>query len=1469
MKGSALVSPQGLWYVGCRGNQWLGVFLSLAPLTLGGCFNAELQFTSLEASRITFPFSLALMAASSQVAGTCIPVTVEFQDDTTPGNPPAADVVVNLSNTGTGQYFMDAGCVVGANGTTILAGTTSSDVYYRGTLAHVEVLTASASGVNAGTWLLAIDPGPPDPTHSTIAGNPSAGLKPDGVDATSVKITVRDAYGNAVPGVSVTFDSTGSGNAVTQPAAVTDTSGLAAGSMTSTVAETKTIYLVTPSNLAFVTGTVIFGGVSPSLSTIGVSPATITADGSATALVTVTLKDTGGAPVAGKAVSLSTVGGALNVTPGAASTDAGGQISFTVSTTTAAMITIGATDDSDGIQLDSTTVLTTMAGPTSGSLSDAAPFPAAVVADGGTKITVSVSLVDVNGNPEVGHTVSLVSDRGGADVINPATAISDSSGVAQFTIKSTLAGQATLTATDTTANVPIQSQPIVTFVPGPVSLTQSAVFASPMSLPADGSPSTITVVLRDANFNPIPGEDVSLSSSRGGTDSIDAPSGQSTATGQVTFAVHSSTAGSAVFSAKDVTEGNTLLTPTATVTFTAFAGLTISDGPTYDYGTWGSGKTPSHTFHITNTGSQPATVTSVSVPGGVFFFSDAVFPGFGGTCGSTIAAGATCTMVLTYYPMTPEIDAATVVINYDNPGSHTVSRDLVGTAVNTAILAVTDYPPNYYTGFGLPPDPATFDFGSVGVAMHIDKTFYVTNNGPVDANGVSPQMLGGSFTYEGGLGYPGPTSTCGGTIVAGATCTVVLRFTPASAATFNSDLVINYDDGSGSTSVDRLMTGKGVNSAVLTVYDFSDRGNGANIGAAFDFGPIGTTQSAGHDFLVINSGPVMATGLGPYGGMPVGFGYKGSGYPGGSGTSNELGGVPYCGSTLAAGTQCAIGIAFSPSSASAFSGSIGLAYSGGPNAVRGVQGTGTSFALLTLDTFNSGGPTTVTDFGYASLGNHLQKLFVVKNVGAQTAMGLSPEGMSAEWTFIGGGYPGGGAPFQGVSFCGTQLNAGDRCLLGMDFQALSTGDFTQTFKLDYFDGSGSVTVSRGMKAAGTNLAILTLDTCDQGCNGNNGGGLQTYYLGLQPTGPTQDAYFFLKNTGSQSANIFDSGTSNTQFHFGGGTFPGGSGPVVVYSNSYSYCTGSISPGQTCVIRMSFSSGSAGHFAGMLSLSATGAIQDSLQYALEATATNQAIVDLLDSPTQAPGQNQPYDYGTFGINTDHIFILKNRGNSTAGLTDGATLGGTFTYTTGSYPGGSGSVNVYGSSYSYCGGSLGTGQSCALSVRFNSPGVSGGPYSGAVTINLTSAATLTTTRALTALSTDRGLLYLSEHSTFGDCLDNCGPYDFGTILANNTITRFLVVTNVGNAAVTSIAQSGSFVGPYQWNLGSFPGNPSGGTVEGNVYPACAAPILPGVSCVISVDFHPVGIGSFSDQITLSSSDAFGPLGLTRRNITGTGN
>jgi hypothetical protein len=111
--------------------------------------------------------------------------------------------------------------------------------------------------------------------------------------------------------------------------------------------------------------------------------------------------------------------------------------------------------------------------------------------------------------------------------------------------------------------------------PSTISASQSTVSASPTSVIADGSStSTVTITIKNGAGSPLNDKTVTLSSSRGATDTIVTVTGVTGADGKAYFQVRSNTAGAATFTA--VTGDGTVITQTAAVTFTSPSAGTVS-----------------------------------------------------------------------------------------------------------------------------------------------------------------------------------------------------------------------------------------------------------------------------------------------------------------------------------------------------------------------------------------------------------------------------------------------------------------------------------------------------------------------------------------------------------------------------------------------------------------------------------------------------------------------------------------------------------------------------------------------------------------------------------------------------------------------------------------------------------------------------------------------------------------------------
>ena len=139
----------------------------------------------------------------------------------------------------------------------------------------------------------------------------------------------------------------------------------------------------------------------------------MTADGTTTSTITVTLKDGLSNPVAGKTVALAKTSGPGTPTISAASgvSSASGVVTFTVKSTTAGADVFTATDTTDTVVITQTATVT-FTGPVTAAQSTVVAAPTSVPADGTTTSTITVTLKDLNSNPVAGKTVSWRKQRG-------------------------------------------------------------------------------------------------------------------------------------------------------------------------------------------------------------------------------------------------------------------------------------------------------------------------------------------------------------------------------------------------------------------------------------------------------------------------------------------------------------------------------------------------------------------------------------------------------------------------------------------------------------------------------------------------------------------------------------------------------------------------------------------------------------------------------------------------------------------------------------------------------------------------------------------------------------------------------------------------------------------------------------------------------------------------------------------------
>jgi len=180
---------------------------------------------------------------------------------------------------------------------------------------------------------------------------------------------------------------------------------------------------------------------------------------------------------------------------------------------------------------------------------------------------------------------------------------------------------------------------------------------------------------------------------------------------------------------------------------------------------------------LTNTGTATLNISNIGIISGDFAISAK-------TCGITVAAGASCTVSVTFTPTAIGTRTASLTFTDDaSPATQTVALSGVGTAISLA--------------------PTSLNFGTVAVGTtSAAKSITVHNAGTLTVTFTGFSIAGtnpGDFLISG--------NTCGSSIAGGASCTVSIKFKPTATGTRKGTLRV-ADNGGGSPQTSAL-TGTG------------------------------------------------------------------------------------------------------------------------------------------------------------------------------------------------------------------------------------------------------------------------------------------------------------------------------------------------------------------------------------------------------------------------------------------------------------------------------------------------------------------------------------------------------------------------------------------------------------------------------------------------------------------------------------
>ena len=392
--------------------------------------------------------------------------------------------------------------------------------------------------------------------------------------------------------------------------------------------------------------------------------------------------------------------------------------------------------------------------------------------------------------------------------------------------------------------------------------------------------------------------------------------------------------------------------------------------------------TSSVTF--SNVGTAPLTVSAVDAPSAPFSASG--LP----AVDDVINPGGSITVTLAFDPTASGSFSGSLEIDSDG-GNETVS--LTGGAVSPGQLQASS---------------GSVDFGSVLLGGTVTRSFKLTNVGG------APVTITKSAPPGGGEFAAGTTITEGSTIAPGDSVQETVSFTPTATGAASDAWGVNYDDGVSPQAAQVQFTGTGGEpqaSVSSSQVSFGGTVLGGELTANVTFSNVGTgplTVSAVHG----PSAPFSATGL------------------------------PAVDDVISAGDSMTVMVAFEPSAAGKFSGSLEIDSNGGDEVV-GFNGSAVTPGQLQL---SSGS----LDFGSVLVGSAATQSFTLTNVGGApvTVGAVDPPP----------------APFKasGLPAVDATIAPGDSIAVTLAFDPTAPGSFSGALEID---SDGGAEIIRATAAA--------------------------------------------------------------------------------------------------------------------------------------------------------------------------------------------------------------------------------------------------------------------------------------------------------------------------------------------------------------------------------------------------------------------
>ncbi len=294
------------------------------------------------------------------------------------------------------------------------------------------------------------------------------------------------------------------------------------------------------------------------------------------------------------------------------------------------------------------------------------------------------------------------------------------------------------------------------------------------------------------------------------------------------------------------------------------------------------------TITVSNTGTGSLSLTGISVSG----TKSSEFAQTN-TCGSSLSAGSSCTVSVTFKPSAAGAATASVMIADTAPNSpQTVALSGTGMAPVASVSTTS------------------VSFANQGVGTTSTAQTVTLKNTGNESMTISRIALGGTNSSD-----FAETNNCGTSLAASASCTISLTFTPATAGSLSGALAITDNAAGSPQSV--ALAGNGSSTTVSVSPSSIAFGNQA-VGVASAVHTV-IVKNSGSSALTLSSIAVLGTNASSF-----------------AETNN-------CGTSLASNASCTVSVTFKPASAAALSAAVAITddATGSPQSVA-LTGTGTS-----------------------------------------------------------------------------------------------------------------------------------------------------------------------------------------------------------------------------------------------------------------------------------------------------------------------------------------------------------------------------------------------------------------------------------------------------------------------------------------------------------------------------------------------